>query len=536
MSLTRLPTRRTFLKTSATTAAALSVASSPLLAQLGRRPEAIPPIEDKRLKELALRALDAAKSEGAAYADIRLTHTRKRHFDLLNVSDDESITVGVRALVNGYWGFTSSAVWSLDEMARLGREATRLAKTAAAIGKPRVVDLSPIPVIRDGHWETPIKIDPFEIFPIEVQDYLGSLRAFSMRQRYAFQNGDAQCDAVVQDKAFAATTGTYCTQRLRRIKGFWTQGVMRKREQGAGGAVVDSLDAGGEGWEHFHDQPLEDQMLAAIDRTLKDLELPIKPVDAGRYDAVVDARVVGNILYHTIGEATQLDRAMGYEANASGTSYITDPFEMLGTFKIGAPQLTVIANRDQPGAVGTVKWDDEGVAPAPIPLVKEGILSGFSTTREGAGWLKAAGKGNAIARPSGCADVNSAFDAPRTCVPNMVMTPGKEALGFEDLVGTLKKGVAITSVIILSIDFQKLNGFMQCGAYEVKDGQRVARIGGAGTLFRAPELWKNIITLGGAQSAKRFNGPKDRSLNDGAVTAVPAVFKDMSIIDAFRKA
>jgi len=83
-------------------------------------------------------ALDTARSAGASYADVRLSHTRERRTSMADTGDDESMEVGVRALVDGYWGFASGAVWSPDEMARLGREAVHQAKVNA-LGKPRVV-------------------------------------------------------------------------------------------------------------------------------------------------------------------------------------------------------------------------------------------------------------------------------------------------------------------------------------------------------------------------------------------------------------
>ena len=117
--------RRDLLKAGASAAALSGLASlpRPLLAQLGGAAEPVPPIQDPRLKALAARAIDAARAAGAAYADVRLTHTRTRGFrgSPQPPGDSESIVVGARALVDGYWGFASGPVWSPDEMARLGR-------------------------------------------------------------------------------------------------------------------------------------------------------------------------------------------------------------------------------------------------------------------------------------------------------------------------------------------------------------------------------------------------------------------------------
>src|SRR5688572_28150379 len=147
--------RRDLLKAGASAAAlgGLTALPRPLLAQLEGAPEPLPPIQDPRLKALAMRAIDAARAAGASYADVRLSHTRTRSFNGQPAppNDRESIVVGARALVNGYWGFASGPVWSPDEMARLGRESVQQAK-ANALGQSRAVEMAPVTAVADQHW------------------------------------------------------------------------------------------------------------------------------------------------------------------------------------------------------------------------------------------------------------------------------------------------------------------------------------------------------------------------------------------------
>ena len=203
MLITRRSLLHSGLKVGVATAAVAAL-PRPLLAQLGRTLEPLPPIEDPRLKALTARALEAARSAGASYADVRLTHERVRVFSVsTRVDDSESMLAGVRALVDGYWGFASSPVWSPDEMARLAREAVHQAKTNT-LGKPRAVDLAPTPVVAEGHWEMPLAIDPFETSPFEISDFLDSLIVYLNRTPNAKINSDS-CTAVVQERAFAST-------------------------------------------------------------------------------------------------------------------------------------------------------------------------------------------------------------------------------------------------------------------------------------------------------------------------------------------
>jgi len=362
---------------------------------------------------------------------------------------------------------------------------------------------------------------------------------FAQRQPYASPDYNAASAAfLVQEKAFASTSGSYCTQRLYRTEGIYSH--LMHKDGKTSGTAVDVLSPAGMGWELFRDQPLRELMQRAMEQTLADMALPEKPIDVGRYDVVLGASGIANILSQSIGSATQLDRALGYEANAGGTSYLIDPFEMLHTYKIGTPLLNVSANRDESGAANTVKWDDEGVAPDRFTLVKDGILADFSTTREAAGWLRDSyTRANAPVRSHGCAYAPSAVSSPLAHTPNLTMLPGSDSVGFDELVSTMVRGMAFRD-FKTSMDFQQLNGFVRGSAFEVKNGKRVANIPGAGILFRTPEFWKGVSALGGQSSARRYGieaikgEPPQRGYH--SVTAVPVLVKDMTVIDPFRKA
>jgi TldD protein len=530
-------TRRNFLKTGATAATVMAVATipRPLRAHLGGRGlEPVPPVDDTRLKELALRALDASRAAGALYADVRLSHTWTRFARPVGGDDVESMTVGVRALVNGYWGFASGPIWSPDEMARLGNEAVHQAK-ANALGKPRVVDLASVPVVADKHWVMPVKIDPFEVSLFEINDLLTSLSMFvNLTAGNDTTMVQSESKLLKQEKAFASTVGSYCTQRTYR-----TEGTFKFRTKGIIGAL-DCLSAAGVGWELYRDKPLHENIRQLIEELRQEDKLPFKPVDVGRYDTIFDAKSVANLLHETLGPATELDRALGYEANAGGTSYIDDPLAMVGSYQAGSPILTVMANRMEAGGCATVKWDDEGVSPEEFTLVRDGVLNDFQTTRESAGWLRDYyAKTGSPVRSHGCAAAPAAVFAPLQHAPNMVMTPGREAHDFDALIAEVTKGIAVKDVN-LDMDFQHSSGLGMGRAFEVKNGKCVARLNGGGLLFRASDLWKGLLAVGGPASVRRFGlsamkGEPEQE-HYASLTTPPALFKQVTLIDALRKA
>ena len=50
---------------------------------------------------------------------------------------------------------------------------------------------------------------------------------------------------------------------------------------------------------------------------------------------------------------------------------------MLGAFRYGSDLCDIVADATVAGGLGTFGWDDEGVAAQQVPIMKEGIFSGY---------------------------------------------------------------------------------------------------------------------------------------------------------------
>ena len=64
-------------------------------------------------------------------------------------------------------------------------------------------------------------------------------------------------------------------------------------------------------------------------------KLSAAPVEPGVYDLVVHPSNLWLTIHENIGHPTELDRALGYEANYAGTSFIAPPDQMLGSLRYG---------------------------------------------------------------------------------------------------------------------------------------------------------------------------------------------------------
>ncbi len=540
-----------------TGALALTVAS-PALGRLSLRgaaypvagrPVWLPPTraeraDPARLKQLALQAMDAAKAAGAQYADVRLTRTvsdsvgeRGGTREYFIGWDDEALGVGVRCLVNGYWGFAASPFWTPDAVATLARKATAMAQ-ANAKGPARPIEWSPVPAVT-GDWTTPITVDPFTVSFEERAAYMAGVdnamerwlkdnEVFAHRGRLTANGLSlARGGCWRQEQVLATSEGTCCTQTFYRTEA---------PDHWAFGPSFRDTHPTGRGWEVFRDAQILAQLPALYEQIVEVGSLPEKELELGRYDLVLDGSAATALVHGTLARATELDRALGYEANASGTSYLgPDVLSLLGQRQVGSSLLTLTTNRTLPHGTGTWQWDVEGSVPAPTTLIQDGVLVDYQTTREQAGWLRPyyekAGK---PVRSQGNAWSATALDYPLQHTPNMVLEAGQPGTPVAEMVKNIKKGLYLFWGASGTFDFQAKTGTFSGRMREITNGKLGATIKGAQVLFSADDLWKNLIAVGPASESQAW----DYTSNKGqpgqtmayTVQAPPLAFKNQTVI------
>jgi len=540
--------RRQFLKNSSTVMAAAA-----LPRQLVRRDafldsqtlfERAPLAASSELRALVMTALDAARSTGAAYADVQVRTTRSEIWSLLSGGEYlfpprrmTDVGIGIRALVNGCWGFAGlDGVPTSEDAGRLGRTATAQAKIGAR-GKPNTIDLAALPGVANGAWVMPIDIDPFTVSAEEKADVFGSLQDFIAQQQYGV-GALGNFSFLKDERTFASSEGAYTTQTIYATQGDMAIGVPADwLTEGKGMRWADFLSTSGAGWEYILQSPLQDRAMELIEEAMRMRRA--KRVDVGRYDVVFDAYAMASIVDVTLGTATELDRALGYTANTVGTSYLQDPLAMLGAFQVGSPLVTVTTNRSMPGGAATVKWDDEGVEPTDTPLVKDGVLVDFQTTRETASWIAPyyVKSGRPI-RSNGCAGIHAATNPVTTLPPNFVLAPSAQDVGFDDLVKDTKRGLAVLGGGSWT-DHQALNGAGHGEVvYEITNGKLGQCVRGVEYLYRSPEFWKGLVAIGGKTTARARGFDRGRNYVHHptwhTVSAVPAKVKGIAVVDEMR--
>jgi TldD protein len=536
--------RRTFVVQGATIAAGLAACGPAIMTPPTRAPTEDLGGPDPSVRDLALRALDAARAAGASYADVRFHHTRSqsigtRERQITGLSDSETSGFGVRALVNGAWGFAASRVMTPEEVNRVAQLAVVQARANRIAGGPPV-EMAPVERIPDGRWRSPIEIDPFAV-PIEdkVALLLDANEAALAVRGTRFVNSSML--AWSDERTFASTEGTMTHQTLFRILPRMNITAVASDGSDFQSRTSTDVQPAGRGYEYV----LTADMVGNAPRWAEEAvqKLTATPVDPGQYDLVLMPSHLWLTIHESIAHPTELDRIMGYEANFAGTSFIHPIEDFLGTFRYGREFMNVQGERSVPGALSTVGFDDEGVRPRDYLIVRDGLLWDLQTTREQAPWL--ADWYQTIGEPvrsHGNSYAQSWADIQFQRMPNINLLPNTERdVSVDELVSGIRRGILIDGEGSFSIDQQRYNA--QFGGqvfHEIRDGRVVGMLKDVAYQLRTPEFWNSMDLIGGASTyfiGGAFNDGKGQPAQSNAVShGCPASrFRDVTVINTGRQ-
>jgi TldD protein len=540
--------RREFLRNTvgATTLAAVTGALAPAdaLAQRLRsmsRTGGIPPAMDPAVRELLLEALDAAKRGGAEFADARIARTRTssvrtREQQIVNVAEGDTMGLGVRVLVAGTWGFGASRELTRQGAAAAAREAIAIARANRVPDADRV-RLATAPVVSDGRWQTPHTIDPFTVPVEEKADLLLRTNAAALKApNVRFVTSSMLF--VKDEKSYANSDGSFTQQTaIRSWMPFTATAVSTDRTDfQSRGEVVAPM---GRGYEYLLEQkPVENARLWGEQAAEK---LKAKPVQVGRYDLVLHPSHLFLTIHESVAHPTELDRALGYEANYAGTSFMAPPRDVLGKLKVGSPLMHIVGDREQAGSLAAIGWDDEGVKPDRFDIIRNGVLVDYQTTREQAPMLDwwYASQQHPV-RSHGCSYAQHSSDIQFQRMPNVSLLPGDKDLGWDDLISATDRGIAIFSRGSYSIDQQRYNA--QFGGqlfYEIKGGKITGMLKDVAYQMRTPDFWASLDLLGGRKSYEMggtFNDGKGQPGQSNAVShgCPPSRFRNINVVNTGR--
>src|SRR5919107_4777858 len=266
-------------------------------------------------------------------------------------------------------------------------------------------------------------------------------------------------------------------------------------------------------------------------------KLAAKSVEAGQYDLILDPTNLWLTIHESIGHPTELDRAIGQEANYAGTSFIAPPEKMIGKLRYGPEFMNIQADRTQPESLARVAWDDEGVPADTWLLIERGLFKDYQTTRDQVAWISGL---TGVQRSHGCSFAQSWSDVQFQRMPNVSLLPGDRETSLDDIVADTKKGIVFRNRGSWSIDQQRYN-FQFSGqvAYEVRDGKITGMLKDAAYQSRTPDFWNSMDMIGGKASywlGGTFSDGKGEPGQSNSVShgCPPARFRGVNIVNTGR--
>jgi TldD protein len=459
-------------------------------AATGLRPSSIlfgsPPAGE--LRDLADAALAAAKAAGASYADIRINRYRNqfiftRDRRVQNIVNTESYGFGVRVIVDGTWGFASSSNVGKDEVASVSRQAAAIAKANRKLNA-EPVRLAPVEAYNTT-WNTPVEKNPFDM-PLQPKlDLLLQIHEEALKIKGA-SFVSAAMQFVNEQKYFASTDGSHIEQSLiRSYPSFSVTSVDRGTGKFYSRAALTAPM--GMGYEYVESYPLLEEARVAAEEAVAMHKA--KPAPAGQKALILHPTNLWLTIHESVGHSTELDRALGYEANLAGTSFLTP--DKLGKFEFGAGIVNLVADKTQDRAMATCGYDDDGVKTTRWHLVKEGRFVDYQTTRDQAHLIDQKAS-------HGCSYADSWSSIPFQRMPNVSLEPGEKDLTEQDIIGATDDGVYVKGDASYSIDQQRYN-FQFSGQtfWEVKNGRITAQLRDLAYQSNTPEFWKACDLIGG---------------------------------------
>jgi len=436
------------------------------------------------MKEKLNKIIDYAVKLGASYSDVRFLHREEENLSARNgrvegIEKTENEGYGVRVLINGAWGFSSSPDFSQWE--NVVREAVEIAKCSALAPKTGGIGFDAMKPIID-HYRTPFMEDPFEI---SLENKLSLIMNVdkALRQFPEIKVAMVRIGFVRDRKYFASSEGSFIQQDLLE-----SGGGLECTAVGAGEVQKRSYpNSFGRqqltgGFEHIRAMDLVGNAPRVAQECVALLSAPQCP--SGKMTIILDSTQLALQIHESCGHAVELDRVYGMEASYAGTSFLTT--DKVGKFRYGSDIVNLYQDGTVKNGLGTFGYDDDGVPACRTDIVKGGIFQGYLSNRETA---------HDLGMPSSAANRATSWDRiPIVRMTNVNLAPG--TWKFDDLIADTQDGLYLITNKSWSIDDKRLN--FQFGtelAYEIKNGKLGKMYKNASYTGITPEFWKNCDAI-----------------------------------------
>ena len=447
--------------------------------------------------DVARTAVDAARRSDANYADARVValdteSLTVRNQEMEGIDRATSQGLGIRVLVDGYWGFAATARLDEADIERTAALATRIAKAAARLPR-EPVELAPVEPAT-GRYQTPVQQDPFTV-PLEEKVALlmeatrriqgvngvsfaeGGIDLFRTRSWFASSEGSAIEQTIVHSGAGVDATAIGDGEVQRRSYPNSFRGHIAAA-----------------GWEHVLRLGLVEEAERTGSEAVELLTAPECPSEVTTL--VLDSGQVELQIHESIGHAVELDRVLGMEEAYAGASFVSP--EDRGRLRFASDLVSITADATLPGGLGSFGWDDEGVPAQRLPIIEDGIFQNFISSRETASLLGLPS--------SGAMRADGWHSLPLIRMTNVSIEPREGTLA--DIIGDTKDGVFMATNQSWSIDDHRINFQFGCEiAWRIRDGKLTQLYRNPNYTGVTPEFWGRCDAVGGREDWTLWGTP-----------------------------
>jgi len=416
------------------------------------------------MKDVALRALDAALTRGVSYADVRVEHSRERSLGTKNgqtgrLGSSESTGAGIRVVADGAWGFAATDDLSAAGLSSAAAQAVAIARASALAAKSEL-RLAP----ESKHecvWESPCAVDPFAA---SIEDQLALLLAVDaeLRRNPGVTLAETNMVFVRTRQVFVSSLGSVIDQtRTTSQAGFEAWSFKGSEIQKRSYPTSFGGQAQLKGYELVKELALPENAPRIAEEAVALHSADQCP--AGVFPLILESSQLGLQIHESIGHPIELDRVLGSEANYAGMSFLT--VEKLNTLRYGSDIVNAVADArlDHGPGLGTFAFDDEGVPAQRIDVIRDGQFTGYLASRETAPVI-------GLARSNGAMRAMSWSRLPLIRMTNVSLLPGPHTL---EEVFDVDHGIYMETNRSWSIDDKRYNFQFGCEiGWEIRNGKR----------------------------------------------------------------
>ena len=474
--------------------------------------------------EVVNQAVAAAGKGGAGYADARFVQEESesltvRNQEMEGINRSLSQGVGIRVLVNGYWGFAATARTDEAEIERTARLAVEIARAASRLAM-EPVRLAPVEPVT-AEWMTAIQEDPFAV-PLDEKIALLMEASRRMQGVKGLSFAESNLDFYRRRTSFASSEGAAIEQTVVNSSGGIEATAVRDGEmqrRSFPNSFRGHIRAAG--YEHIRSLSLLEEAERVGHEAVELLSAKECPSEVTTL--VLDSSQVVLQVHESVGHPLELDRVLGMEEAYAGTSFVRP--DDRGKLRYGSDKVTITADATLPGGLGSYGFDDEGVPAQQVVLIEDGVFQNFIASRETAA---------TVPSPlAGAMRADGWQNLPLIRMTNINLLPGEGTLG--EIISDTDDGIYMDTNTSWSIDDKRVNFQFGCeAAWRIKDGKLTEMYKNPNYTGITTRFWGSCDAVGGREDWVVWGTPNCGKGQPGQVARVghgtsPARFRNVQV-------